>query len=191
MIPKSVANRRAMERIVSILRLKLQEEVDLLNDTGNVIPVPPPEAFHMLGNEEDIERILAGTGVACFIYPASPTQSQDPRTGDGINRGRLDVSSYRIVILFKALAGYEQIEFESYPLSQTETTGRFADILRGATIDCLHRYAVNQDHIHEINVTSDLSDFIVLNNSELTGRAIIEVEIWQDVFVPMSSFSIV
>lgn len=190
LIPKSQANRRALERIVSVLRQKLGEEVDTLNDTNNVIPVPINAAYHMLGTEEDIQRILSGSGSACFVYPAAPTQSQDPRTGDGVQRGRLDISQYRIVILFKAPAGYNEIRFEDYPLTQTETVWRMADILRGGVIETLHKYLVNADHVHEVNVTSDLADIIVLNNSEQTGRAVIEVEVWQDVAVPMNTFSL-
>lgn len=190
LIPKSVANRRALERIVSILRAKLGDEVDVLNDTGNVIPTPIPSAYHMLGSEDDISRILAGSGSACFVYPSAPTQSQDPRTGDGTVRGRLDVSQYRIVILFKSPAGYEEIRFEDQPLSQTETVWRMADVIRGGVIECLHKYAVNSTHIHEVNILSDLADIVVFNSSETTGRAVIEVEVWQDVSVPMSNFTI-
>lgn len=190
LIPKSVANRHALERIVSILRAKLGEEVDTLNDTGNQIPVPIPAAYHMLGSEEDIAMILNGSGSACFVYPSAPTQSQDPRTGDGTVRGRLDISQYRIVILFRKPAGFEPITFEGQELSQTEIVWRMADVLRGGVIECLHKYAVNADHIHEINIISDLADIVVINSSETTGRAVIEVEVWQDVSVPMNTFSI-
>lgn len=190
LIPKSVANRRALERIVSILRAKLAEEVAVLNDTGNVIPVPIASAFHMLGNEEDISKILAGSGSACFVYPTL-TRSQDPRTGDGTQRGRLDISQYRIVILFKSPAGYEDIVFENHSLSPTEVVWRMADVIRGGVIESLYKYAVNTNHIHEVNITSDLADIIVFNTSETTGRAVIEVEVWQDVSVPMNTFSIV
>lgn len=190
LIPKGIANRRALERLVSILRAQLATEAVALNDTGNPIPVPIASAYHMLGAEDDIAAILAGSGSACFIYPSAPTQSQDPRTGDGTLRGRLDISQYRIVILFKSPAAYEPIAFEGHQLTKTEVVWRIADVLRGAVINTLHKHAVNADRIHEINVISDLADIIVLNNAAQTGRAVIEVEVWQDVSVPMPTFSI-
>lgn len=190
LIPKGIANRRALERLVSVLRTQLAGEVAALNDTGNVVPTPIAGAFHMLGAEEDIERILSGSGSACFIYPAAPTQSQDPRTGDGVQRARLDISQYRIVILFKAPGGYEALSFEGHPLTKTEVVWRLADVLRGAVVNALHKHAVNADHLHEINVTSDLADLIVINNAGLTGRAVVEVEVWQDVSIPMSTFTL-
>jgi len=190
LIPKSVANRRAMERLISVLRLELGNEVAILNDTGNQIHVPNPQAFHMLATEEDISKILQGWGSGCFVYPSGPTVSQDMRTGNGNVRGSLDVSSYRIVILFKSPAGYSDVVFEGINLARTEVISRMADILRGGVIEVLYKHSVNQTHIHEIKVTSDLSDIVILNNSDLTGRAVIEVEILQDVSLPMSSFSI-
>lgn len=190
MIPKSIANRRALERLISVLRAQLGAEVASLNDTANPIPVPIASAYHQLGAEEDISRILAGAGSACFVYPSAPTQSQAPRTGDGVERGRLDISQYRLVILFKAPAGFTSITFEGHPLTKTEVVWRIADVLRGGAINALHKYAVGANHIHELNVISDLADIIVLNNAEQTGRAVIEVEVWQDVSVPMPTHSI-
>lgn len=190
LIPKAQANRRALERIVSVLRAQLAAEVTALNDTGNVVPVPIASAYHMLGAEEDIARILAGAGAACFVYPSAPTQSQDARTGDGAQRGRLDISQYRVVVLFKAPAGFAPITHETYPLTKTEVTWRLADALRGGVINTLHKHAVNADRIHELNVISDLADIIVLNNAGQTGRAVVEVEVWQDVSVPMPTFTL-
>ena len=66
-----------------------------------------------------------------------------------------------------------------------------SDIIRGGVIESLYKHAVNATHIHEINILSDLADIIVLNSSESTGRAVVEVEIWQDVSVPMNTFSII
>jgi hypothetical protein len=188
-IPRQHAGRRALERLIKVLRAELEDELALLNDTGNDIPLPG--AYHMLGLETDIAQILTASRSACFVYPAEPTLTEAKRTGDGTQRGQIDKTLIRVVILFRAPAGIDPaMTFDGQQLTRTEAIWQFADRLRGAALLVLYRHAPNADDIHAVEVLANNADVILLNNNDLTGRAILDVEVTQNVLVPQALWSL-
>lgn len=188
-IDKSDATRRAMRRIVHVLRLQLPQSVTSANDLNNELPVPPSDAYHTLGVESDVENILKSKRSACFVYPTQ-TVSRDRRTGDGVERGRIDVTVFNIAILFRKPAGFNPIVIGGTALTATEVMWEYADRLRAGMIECLYKYAPNSVDIHALEVLSDLADVLTITAGELTGRANLQVEVTQNVKVPMATWTI-
>lgn len=184
------AARLAMRRLVKVLREQLATEAAAINDLGLPIPVPPAAAYYRLGTEDDMVKVLEAHGAACFIVPTSPNVEQDARTGSATVHGRLDKTQWRIIFLFKRYAGHDPVVIDGYEISQTEAVWELADRLRGAAQLTLFKHAPNTDAIHAINVDTTLADYLPLVNGALTGRAVLEVTVTQDVLVPQPARTI-
>lgn len=184
------ANRLVMRRLVKVLREQLATEAEALNDLGLPLPIPPAAAYYRLGTEDDMTRVLEAHGAACFIVPTSPNVEQDKRTGSATVHGRLDKTTWRVIFLFKRYAGHEPLTIDGYEISQTEAVWELADRLRGAAQLTLFKHAPNADAIHWINVDTTLADYLPLQNGALTGRAVLEVTVTQDVLVPQPAYTL-
>ena len=188
-IEAAVAGRRALERLVEVLRATLGDELAPLNDTGNSIPAPG--AYHMLGLETDIARVLTAARSACFVYPYQETVISAKRTGDGTKRGLIYTTTYRVVILSRAPAGIDPpMTFDGQTLTRTEACWQFADRLRGAALQAVYKHAPNADGIHAVEILANTADVVLLNNAELTSRAVLDVEVTQNVLVPQALWSL-
>lgn len=183
------APRRALRRLIAALRYGLPLEAPALNDLPFDLPVPPPPCYFQLGSAEDVSRILSGAGSGVFVYPNTPSQLLEPRTGSTTQHGRLDRSEFKIVCLFRALAGHEAVEQDGYVLSSTEVTYQIADRLRGALVLALSKYAIDQDNIHDLTILTHYADYQPANNGSLTGRAVLEVRVTQDVLLPQPTYT--
>lgn len=182
------APRRALRRLIASLRYGLPLEAPALNDLPFPLPLPPPTCYFQLGTSEDMARILAGPGAGVFVFPNSPNQLLEPRTGSAQQHGRLDRSEFKIVCLFRALAGHEVVEQDGYELSSTEVVYQTADRIRGALVLALSKYAIDQDNIHDLTILTHYADYQPTNNGALTGRAVLEVRITQDVLLPQPTY---
>ena len=188
-IPAEQAPRRALRRLIAALRYGLPLEAEAINDLPFPLPVPPPTCYFQLGSQEDINRILAGPGSGVFVYPNTPSQLMEPRTGTSTEHARLDQSEFKIVLLFRMLAGHEAVTQDGYELSSTEVLHQTADRLRGAIMMALTKYAIDTDNIHDLVVLTHYADYQPINNGALTGRAVLEVKVTQDVLVPQPTYT--
>jgi hypothetical protein len=189
-IDASLAQRKALYRLVKVLKQELAAEVAILNDTENVANIPADDSYYVAGMEQDIERVLTAKTSACFIYPIGPSVVESARSGDGTQRAKLHITEYRIVFMFKKPAGFSDYIVEGRKVTLTELVFHLSDRIMGGALKVVYKHAQNSEDIHEVEVTNQYADVITTNNNELTGRAILEVQVLQDVFVPMSRYSI-
>jgi len=183
------APRRALRRLIAALRYGLPLEAVAINDLPFDLPVPPPEGYVQLGTQEDVQRILMGAGCGVFVYPNSPSQLMSPRTGTSSEHARLDQSEFKVVLLFRRLAGHEPVTQDGYELSPTEVIYQTADRLRGALMMALAKYAIDEDNIHDLVVLTHYADYQPINNGDLSGRAVLEIKVTQDVLVPQPTYT--
>lgn len=189
-INSNKATRLALYRLVKVLRAEIETELATLNDTGNIISTPSADSYFVTGTEQEMNQILLANNSACFIYPLGPSTVTAPRTGDGTVRAKLHTTIIRVVFLFKKPAGYTTYSLEGKDLTLTEIMLHMTDRLMGAASDVIYKHAVNLTDIHEVNIISQYADVVTLNNNDLIGRAILEVEVLQDVLVPMPAYTI-
>lgn len=187
-IPAAESQRRLVERLIKVLRAKLATEAAALNAgegaTGNPIPVPPHPAYFRLGTEADIESILPTSTACVMIVPTGAADVTEDRTGTPTEHARLDTSTWRVVLLFRVTSAWEPIVTDGVKLLQSEVVWRMADRMRAALMLTLTKYAANGDDIHDLRVVNHYADYTALKNGQLTGRAVLEVEIKQDVLLP-------
>ena len=184
------APRRALYRLMKVLRLKLGDELTPLNDTNNIVPVPDADSYFIGSTEDDILQVLNAKGAGCFIYSLGPSIVEAPRTGDGVTRAKLHRSTIRVTFVFRQPSGYEDYAIDGYSVMPYEILYHLADRIRVAALLTIYKYAVDSDNIHEVDITSQDTGVVVTNNTELTGRAILDVVLLQDVEVPMPTYSV-
>lgn len=184
------ANQRTMRRLVKVLREMLPAEAEEVNDLPIPLPIPPAPCYFRMGTEEDMTRVLNGAGAGCFIVPSNPNVEQQGRTGSTTVHGRLDATEWRIIFLFKAPAGHVPFEVDGYEITQTEAVWELADRIRAAAQLVLFKHAPNQTDIHSLDVITTIADYIPLANAGLTGRAVLEVRVLQDVVVPQPRYTL-
>lgn len=189
-INASVATRSAMYRLVKVLKAELATEVALLNDTLNAAPLPQELDYYVAGTEAELANILTANNAACFIYPLTPSTIEARRTGDGDQRGKLYRTTFRVMFVFRNPAAYETYVVEGRNVTLTELIYHLSDRISGGALNVIYKHAVNLNDIHEVEVLNQYADVVTLNNNELTGRAILEVEVLQSVLVPMPSYTI-
>lgn len=189
-IPAAESQRRATERVLKVLRAKLAEEANALNvgegATGNTLPIPPDPAYFRLGTEADIEAILNSHNAGVMIVPSGAADITEDRTGTPEVYGRLDTSTWRVILLFRKPAGWAPIITAGHKLLDSEVVWRLADRMRGAMMLTLAKYARNENDIHDLRVVNHYADYTALKNGALTGRAVLEIEIKQDVLLPQT-----
>lgn len=187
-IPAAEAQRRLSERLIKVLRAKLADEANALNAgegaTGNPLPIPHHSAYFRLGNDADIERVLSATGSCVMITPTGEVDQTEARTGDASVYSRLDRSRWRVLLLIRAPVGFTNIVVDGVALLPAEVLYKLADRMRGALMLTLAKYAIDQDAIHDLKVVNHYADYSVLRNATLTGRAVLEIEVTQDVLMP-------
>lgn len=189
-INASTATRQALYRLVKVLKAQVATEVALLNDTGNMIPLPLDVDYYVAGSEEEFSRILTANNAACFIYPLSPSVVEAPRTGDGTQRAKLHRTTFRVLYVFKFPAAYTNYQVEGRNVTHTELVFHLSDRIMGGALNVIYKHAVNLTDIHEVEILNQYADVVTLNNNDLTGRAVLEIDVLQDVVVPMPLYTI-
>ena len=174
------ATRLALYRLVKVLKAGMATEIATLNDTGNAIILPTADTYFVAGSDQEMNQILTAHTAACFVHPPGPSIVTAPRTGDGTVRAKLHTTIIRVVYLFKKPAGYTAYSLEGKPLTGAEIVFHMADRIMGAAHDVIYKHAVNLTDIHEVNIIAQYADIVTVNNNDLTGRAILEVEVLQD-----------
>lgn len=191
-IPCELAADRAVERLLKVLRAKLADEAAALPSlAGNPLPVPPPPAYLRLGTESEIAAVLNAHNAALFVVPSGATEQMEPRSGNPDNHARLDRSSWRVILLFKVTNAHEPLVVDGHELLASEVTYKRAQWIKSAMMMTLLKYATDSDNIHNIEVITHFADYSVINNTTLTGRAVLELEVWQDVLVPQPIYNAV
>lgn len=185
------STRQGIYRLIKVLKAELANELSLLNDTLNDINIPDEKLYFVSGTEAEMNSILSASQCACFIYQVGPSTFTASRTGDGNKRARLQTTIYRIVYLFDKNGAWNTYSADGdRGVNLTELTYHQADRIAGAATMVLYKHAVNETDIHEINVVSLDASVVAPNNDSLMGRAVIEVEVMQDVLVPMPAYTI-
>lgn len=188
-IDAAEANRLALYRLASVLGAGLADEVALLNDTGNTCPVPGAAQWYIAPSETILTEVLNAQDVAGFIYPLGPSVRQDARTGAANgDRAMLYLTTYRVIVLFKTPAGWTAYSVAGREVLESELVFHLADRVRGAMLRVVYRDAQADDTIHQVEVTAQFADLVTLNNNQLTGRAVLDIEVLQDVAVPMAQY---
>lgn len=191
-IPCEMASDRAVERIIKVLRAKLADEAATLPALGgNKLPIPPDVAYLRLATEGDIATVLNAHNAALFVVPSGAVEQMEPRSGNPDKFARLDRSAWRVILLFKVTNAHESLDVEGYKLLATEVTYKRAQWIKSAMMMTLLKYAINEDDIHHIEIITHFADYSVINNTNLTGRAVLELEVWQDVEVPQPIYGVV
>lgn len=190
MIRAEKATIYAQYRLIDVYQQELVNELLPLNDLNNPIPIPDNDSYFVAGASDAMLQILNAKDAACFIYPLAPSTITNRRTGDGLVRGMLNTTTFQVTFLFKKLAGFETIVYEGKPLSEMELVYHQADRIRGAALVVAYKHAVDSDNIHEVTVRSQYADIVTTNNNQLMGRAILEIEVVQNVEVDMPRYNI-
>lgn len=184
-IDAAEATRAALYRVIATLGTYLAAEVATLNDTNNVVPTPAAEDWYIGTTEQIMLDVLSGKDVAGFVFVSDPVTESAQRTGAaGGVRGKLYTTPLRVVVLFKAPAGYVDYTAQTRPVIHSELVYHLADRLRGGVLNALYRRAQDAEAVHQIEVVAQYADVLTVNN-QLTGRAVLDLEILQDVQVPM------
>lgn len=190
MIRAEKATLQAQYRLINIFIAELENELLPLNDLNNLIPIPESHSYFVAGSDAAMVQILNTENQAAFISPLAPSTITNRRTGDGLIRGIIMTTVFRVTFLFNKLAGWEQVIYNGKELSEMEFVYHQADRLRGAALVTVYKHAVNVDDIHEVEVTAQYADVVTTENNSLMGRAILDITVVQNVEVDMPRYQI-
>jgi hypothetical protein len=191
LIDASVASRLARYRLIEVLKAEMPAEIALLNDTNNTITLPDDQSYFVTATELEMNAILNSQNAGCFVFQLGPSTFTAARTGDGNKRARLEQTVFRVVYLFRSPAGWETYTADGdRPVNKTELVWHLADRIMGAALEVIYKHAVNTTDVHSVEVVSQTSDVVTVNNNDLMGRAVLEIQVLQDVLVPMPAYTI-
>lgn len=193
-IPIEEAQERATARLIRVLRAKFQDEVAALN-AAQSRPLPlvelMPDAVWRLGTDIDIATTVRLHGLGIFVMPDGAAELMDPRTGSAQVYGRLDRSTWRVLLLFQRVGAYAEHHVGGEPLRASEMMYSCALLYKAALILTLAKYVTDSDNVHEIKVLNSYADYVPNDNAELTGRASLTLEVTQNVLLPQPSWGAV
>lgn len=193
-IPIEFSQERALARLAKVLRKKFNAEVQGLN-LQRAMPLPtvdlPDDAVWALGTQDNIAETMKLHGIGIFIMPDGAAELRDARTGSAQVYGRLDRSTWRVLLLFQRVAAYQAQVIDGQELRASEMVAHLAMLYKGALVLALAKYVVDSDAIHELKVLNSYADYTPSENDELVGRASLTVEITQNVLLPQPQWGVV
>lgn len=186
-IPIEVAQERLVARLIKVLRAKVASEAAALNSARSS-PLPlheiTPQAVWRLGAEGDIAETLKASGIGIFLIPDGAAELTEARTGSAQAFGRLDASTWRVLCLFQRVGAYEPQVVDGVELRPSEVMFQMALLYKSAILLALLKYATDSDAVHEVKPLDTYAAYTPNDNAELTGQAVITVEITQNVLLP-------
>ena len=177
----------AVARLVKVLRARFNAEAAALN-ASRTPPLPikevPPDAVWRLGVESDIDQSLKLHGISIFVMPTGAAELSDARTGSSVVFGKLDRSTWRVLLMFSAPGAFVPPVYDGVPLRPSEMAYEVALLYKAALILTLSKYATDSDAVHELKILDSYADYVPLANAALTGRAALTIEVTQNVLLP-------
>jgi len=186
-IPKSIATVEAMRRVVYVLRQKLGEELSAIGEVQLRLAVPVDAAYFMTSRKID--------GPLMTRFPVVVVVEQPTPANNAMDLSRVDTEitgiaslPLRVRLAFLGPTSFTPLHVQGKVQEVEDFLFLSAERYKGAILEVLYAYAVDDYAILEIEVTSDLSfnDVLPEQGGAFVGGCIIDVLVTQEVGVPAS-----
>lgn len=186
-IPTALARKRAVDRVIEVMRAELANELASLNTeaTGGdlYLPAPPLNAYrrapadptHILPDNQDI---------IVYVYPAGP-RGLVSRGSSGVTRANEQRQWTLEVTLACRAALSEEVDLDGYPITSGERLWVRSDLYTGAIIETIEKYACEGEAIHFIEMSDDMAALFWDGQRKMYGISTAKFDITQITSAPL------
>ena len=186
-IPTSLARKRAVDRIILVMRSQYATELASVNDADNGgelhLPAPEESSYYRAPPQGPETLVPTNSHVPVYVYPSSDT-SVNTRSSGGVQTvGETITWNMEIVIACRASTSKEHT-VDGHTVTTGERLWIRSELYLGAMIETVQKYACAGDAIHFVERIGDQPLLMFDQQRRATGIATARYQITQNTRAP-------